>query len=370
MQRNGKKGEKGQGCEQFLNFYKLAWFPFTMFKNIPFRKICTVLVLIFLLSPLLALAELPNTVFVLYDASTKEPVSEVLLKVDLNGESKQYYIEKGKDLILNLEQGDYDVKVLANRAGTPGYDYYSSFSFTVSDSPQLKVAYLYPIGSLYGTVKDAVDNVILGAELQFECDEAFLAEYPKTSDGFGSFSLDAVPVGKCKVSAAYGKSIGMESVEIIEGSKTEINIKLEHSRVAGGWNYWWIAVGIILVLLILGGLGYYFRKKIFPKESGVHHTPKEATTESESKTGETPPVKIGQRGQDLLKTLRNNEKRIVLFLTEQEKPVHLSMIHYKTGLSKGSLSRNIDSLESKNIIETHMEGKVRKIKLSEWFLGE
>ena len=112
------------------------------------KKRYAVLVLILLLLPLLATAELPNTVLVLYDATTKEPVSEVLLKVDLTGESKQYYIEKGKDLILNLEQGEYDFKILANRAGTPGYDYYSSFSYAVSDTPQIKVAYLYPVGSL------------------------------------------------------------------------------------------------------------------------------------------------------------------------------------------------------------------------------
>ncbi|MEK6846534.1 MAG: hypothetical protein AABY26_07265 [Nanoarchaeota archaeon] len=332
------------------------------------KRIGAVLVLILLLLPLLATAELPNTVLVLYDAATKEPVSEVLLKVDLNEESRQYYIEKGKDLVLNLEKGDYEIKVLANRAGTAGYDYYSSLSLSANDSPQIEVVYLYPVGSLYGTVKDSLDNVIAGAELNFECDEAFLMEYPKTSDSFGSFSLDAVPVGKCRVSAMYGKNIGTGSVEVGKGSKTEINIKLDHSRITGGWNYWWIA-GVI-ILLVLAGLLYYFRKKIFPNdEKREHHTPKETSTESEP-AKETLPVKIGQRGQDLLKTLRDNEKKIVLFLAEQEKPVHLSLIHYKTGLSKGSLSRNIDSLESKNIIETHMEGKVRKIKLSEWFLRE
>lgn len=331
------------------------------------KRIGAVLVLILLLLPLLATAELPNTVLVLYDAATKEPVSEVLLKVEMNGDSKQYYIEKGKDLVLNLEKGDYEFNILANRAGTSGYDYYSSFSVMVGDTPQIEVVYLYPIGSLYGTVKDSLDNVVSGAELNFECDEAFLVEYPKVSDRFGAFSLDAVPIGKCQVSAMYGKNIGTGSVDVGKGSKSEVTIKLDHSRVAGGWNYWWI-VGVI-ILLILGGLGYYFRKKIFPKESEVHHVQKETSTENEPTT-ETLPVKIGQRGQDLLKTLRDNEKRIVLFLAEQDKPVHLSLIHYKTGLSKGSLSRNIDSLESKNIIETHMEGKVRKIKLSEWFLGE
>ena len=278
-------------------------------------------------------AEISNTVFVLYDASTKEPVSEVLLNVELNEENKQYYIEKGKDLILNLEQKDYEIKILANRQGTSGYDYYSSFSLETIDSSQIKVVYLYPVGSLYGTVKDSLDNVIFGAELNFECDEAFPVEYPKTSDSFGAFSL---------------------------------TIKLDHSRIKRGVNYFLIA-GIIVVL-VLAVLIYYFRKKIFPSKIEVYHAPKEASTEKEF-TIENLPVKFGQRGQDLIKTLRDNEKRIVLFLAEQEKPVHLSLIHYKTGLSKGSLSRNIDSLESKNIIETHMEGKVRKIRLSEWFLG-
>ena len=181
----------------------------------------------------------------------------------------------------------------------------------------------------------------------------------------------AVPAGKCQISAIYGRSIGTASVEVAFGSKSEVTIKLDRSRVEGGANYFLIA-GVV-ILLILVGLGYYFRKKIFPdserKESEVHRIQKEATTESKPKTGEVLPIKIGQRGEDLLKTLRDNEKKIVLFLAEQEKPVHLSLIHYKTGLSKGSLSRNIDSLESKNIIETHMEGKIRKIKLSEWFLG-
>ncbi len=325
--------------------------------------------LILLLLPLLAAAELPNTVFVLYDASTKEPVSEVLLKVELNGVAKQYYIERGKDLILNLEQGDYEFKILANRAGTSGYDYYSSFSLSASDAPQIKVVYLYPVGSLYGTVKDSLDNVVSGAELNFECDEAFSVEYPKASDSFGSFSLDAVPVGKCQVSAVYGKNIGTESVEIKEGSKSEVTIKLDHSRVTGGLSYLWIVV--VVVLLVLGGVIYYFRKKIFLSQSEVHHAKTETKEPIENREVKaTSSIKIGQRGQDLIKTLRDNEKKIVLFLAEQEKPVHLSLIHYKIGLSKGSLSRNIDSLESKNIIETHMEGKVRKIKLSEWFLGD
>lgn len=333
--------------------------------NTPFQRIITLLILIFLLLPLLTLADLPNTVLVLYDASTKEPVSEVLLKVEMNDESRQYYIEKGKDLILNLNPGDYEVKILANRQGTSGYDYYSSFSLSASENPQIKVVYLYPVGSLYGTVKDPLDNVISGAELNFECDEAFSVEYPKASDSFGSFSLDAIPIGKCQISAMSGKNIGTESVEITKGTKSEINIKLDHSRVTDGFSYLWI---MGMIVLVLGGVIYYFRKKIFPTKPEVHQIHTEPTKEIEVKT--IAPAKFGQRGQDLIKTLRDNEKKIVLFLAEQEKPVHLSLIHYKIGLSKGSLSRNIDSLESKNIIETHMEGKVRKIKLSEWFCGE
>ncbi|KKP54204.1 MAG: hypothetical protein UR46_C0029G0013, partial [Parcubacteria group bacterium GW2011_GWA1_33_6] len=56
-----------------------------------FQKFCLVYILSFLLSFLVLLpfteAEISNTVFVLYDASTKEPVSEVLLNVELNEEN-------------------------------------------------------------------------------------------------------------------------------------------------------------------------------------------------------------------------------------------------------------------------------------------
>ena len=77
---------------------------------------------------------------------------------------------------------------------------------------------------------------------------------------------------------------------------------------------------------------------------------------------------LGQRGKDIFKTLRKNEKAIIEFLVEEKESVYFSKIHYKTGLSKGSLSRNIKSLEDKNIIKTFKEGKIRKIMLSEWFL--
>ena len=77
---------------------------------------------------------------------------------------------------------------------------------------------------------------------------------------------------------------------------------------------------------------------------------------------------LEQRGKDLFKMFRKNEQAIVKFLIEQKEPVYFSKIHYNTGLSKGSLSRNIKSLEDKGIIKTFNEGRIRKIQLSGWFL--
>ena len=79
---------------------------------------------------------------------------------------------------------------------------------------------------------------------------------------------------------------------------------------------------------------------------------------------------LGKREKDIFKTLRDNEKKVVEFLIEQKEPVYFSKIHYKTGLSKGSLFRNLRSLENKDIDKTIKEGKVRKVSLSDWFLGK
>jgi len=329
------------------------------------KKICIIILLIIPL--VLAQEDSPNIILTFVDAISKEPIEETYVKLDLNGETSNYYLEKEETLRLNLVQGNYHLKILINDPNTEGNDYYGEVYLPVKNN-LVKVIYLYPGGSLSGFVKDKLDTVISNANLKFECNKVISIDYPTKADKFGSFSLDYVPEGRCKVYGSYSNSIGIEEINIQQGERTNINIKLDNVLITPEKKDYSIMIIALFIptLLILILLIVMFRSKIktlIKKEKKEDRDNKELPKEKEEGRQD-----LGQRGKDILKTLRDNEKKIVEFLLNQEEPTHLSKIHYKTGISKGALFRNLESLEKKNIIESIREGKVRKAKLSAWFL--
>ena len=320
-------------------------------------------VLLFLVAPVLA-EETPNTFLTLFDVVTKEPIDEVYVKAELNGQFSNYYLEGGDELRLSLQPGTYNLKLLVNAPQTDAYDYYGEASFSVGES-LVKVVYLYPVGSLSGFVKDRINNTISGASLKFECNGIFPVEFPGRTDKYGSFSIDAVPVGECVIRSSYSGSVGMKETKVERGSKTDVEIQLDHILIvphSSRSNEYLGVLVVVVVLVIIGALVY--RKKFMRKRKKEVKVIEQSEEEKQEEKG------LGQRGQDILRTLRANEKKIIEFLLEHKHPAHLSKIHYKTGLSKSSIFRNLRSLEHKKIIETFNEGRVRKAKLTGWFRGK
>lgn len=323
------------------------------------------------ISVVIAQNDSANVVLTFVDAVSKEPISDVYVKADLNGETTSYFLEKDQTLKLKLGSGEYRLKILINDPVTKGYDYYGETLLPVENN-LIKVIYLYPVGSLNGFVKDKLDTAIAGADLSFDCSKALSVNFPKKSDKFGSFSLDYVPIGKCKVYGSYRESLGAEEIEIKQGEKNFVEVKLDAVLIPPkSKNYSFFGLGIlIIILLIVGVLVYYFRRRTKSLEKREKREEKEIK-ELKKEIKEVRSLEdLGKREKDIFKTLRDNEKKIVEFLIEQKEPVYFSKIHYKTGLSKGSLFRNLRSLEEKEIVETVKEGKIRKIRLSEWFLGK
>jgi len=322
-----------------------------------FKKGVLYLVLILILvTPVLA--QEPNVILTLVDALSKEPIGNMFVEVSLNDEKTQHYLNEDETLKLSLAEDDYTLKLLVNNQATEGYDYYGEDYLQVKNN-FIKVIYLYPVGSLNGFVKDKLDNVISEAELKFECNRAIQIDYPKKADHFGSFSLDYLPIGNCKVYGSFDNKLGIIETEIKMGDNTYLEIKLDQVLVLPKkTNYFPLVILSILIVLTL--VLFFFKKK----------TTKNRNKEQKHQTKENSEAKqnLGRRGKDLYKTLRINEKKIVDFLTHHSGSIYLSKIHYKTGISKGSLFRNLESLERKNIVETVREGKIRKVKLTSWFL--
>tara|TARA_Y100000310_G_C20679123_1_gene814846 strand:+ start:130 stop:1119 length:990 start_codon:yes stop_codon:yes gene_type:complete len=327
-------------------------------------KTISLFLLVFIISANFVLAEDTPTVFLtLVDAVSKEIIGNVYVQLKVDNKITNYYLQKDENLKLNLKKGEYDITFLINDPKTSGNDYYGRTIISVEEKV-IKTIFLYPVGSLGGFVKDKLDNVISYADLKFECNNVFKVDYPKQTDNFGSFSLEYIPIGKCKILGNFNQALGSKELEIKKGSKNNVDINLNQIIISGKNQLIYIYYLIFSVLFLIFFLVLFkSRKKIkylLKKEKKEEKEIKELKKELE----------LGQRGKDIYQTLRGNEKKIVEFLLNQKEPIYLSKIHYKTGISKGSLFRNLESLEKKNIVETIREGKVRKTKLSAWFLGK
>jgi uncharacterized membrane protein len=324
------------------------------------RGVMYLVLLLMLIVPVLAQEE-PNVILTLVDATSNEPIENMFIDITLNTEKFQYYLNEDETLKLNLENGDYNFKVLVTDQKTEGYDYYGEDYLQVGSS-LIKIIYLYPVGSLNGFIKDKLDNVISEAELKFECNKAIQIDYPHKADHFGSFSLDYVPIGNCKVYGSFENNIGVKEIEVKKGDNNYVKIKLDQVLVFSKKTNE-LPLTLLSILAVLIFILLLFKKRIAKTVKSINKNQKQQTKEvSEKKQN------LGQRGKDLFQTLRVNEKKIVEFLTQHSGSTYLSKIHHKTGISKSSLFRNLESLERKNIVETAREGKIRKVKLTDWFL--
>jgi len=330
------------------------------------KRECIVLLLLML--PLVTAQEDSNLAVSFVDVISKEIISDAFVKVEADSQVSDYYLGKEETLRLNLKEGNYLLHFLINNPQTRGYDYYGVREISIKNS-QVQIVYLYPGGSLSGSVKDKVGTAISEADLKFDCNTAVSVDYPDKTDKFGSFSLDYVPIGVCKVYGSVEDDLGIKEIEIKPGVKNFIEINLDQTVTTPSKNNYLFFV-VIFAILIIFILLFSFRKKIKALTKKEKQEEKEVIVLKKEIKEIKSLEDLGQRGKDIFKTLRKNEKTIVEFLVEQKEPVYFSKIHYKTGLSKGSLSRNIKSLENKDLIKTFKEGKIRKIKLSEWFLGK
>jgi len=95
-----------------------------MFKRAGLTALFVIPLIILLFIPLTLAQNEPANVFLTFvDAASKEPISGVFVKVNLNDKVNSYFIEKDKTLKLHLKQDNYRLKLLINTPETEGYDY-------------------------------------------------------------------------------------------------------------------------------------------------------------------------------------------------------------------------------------------------------
>ncbi len=272
------------------------------------------------------------------DINTNEPINNITVYYTIDGQTSSQFVEDSLILKKNAE-----IIIKGYYPETPSIDYYIKTEI----DKDTDLVYLTPVGTLRGVVYDRLNNVVNKAELKFEC--TFETEFPKTTDKFGSFDIEFIPTGNCKIHAISKDYIGTQEIEITQGSINSIEIILDTNVMYSNPLVFPLII-LIIIAIIAVIIFFVVRRKLAKKE------PK--------------PVKSNKRINDITTTLSTKEKQIVNLLLENHNELSQALIRHNTGIARTTLSRILESLESKNIINIERMGKLVKVRLTPWLLGK
>lgn len=311
-----------------------------------------------------AIAQDENVLLSLKNINTYEPIDNVVVQVDIGRVSLTKHIGTGEKLELELDDGYYTLTLKIDEPDTPGKDYFKKQPIAVDNSLAEDV-YLFPVGSLRGMVKDIFDNVVGGAELRFECTNELGTELPERTNDFGSFVVDYIPAGSCKIFANLGEAVGFTEVQVQQGNITDIEISLDRTILSiPRKDYKVQALVIVLFIVAVVLLILKFRKKVKKPKKEVHKEVKVEEKKEESKEVRH------RRAEDIIATLNKKEKDVVEYILRKKEETAQANIRHNTGIPRTSLSRILASLEQKKIIKIRKVGKAVKVRLTDWFLGK
>ncbi|MEA1924351.1 MAG: helix-turn-helix domain-containing protein [Candidatus Altiarchaeota archaeon] len=258
------------------------------------------------------------------------------------------------NISLDIAPGRWLLVLKADNLSTEGKDFYEMTPFTYlnSSAPLFVSAYMKPVGSVVGEVVDGEGRVVVKAKVRFDCSSDYGVREDVETDSYGLFRGDWLPAGLCKISALYNNQVGSVDVTVEKGELKEVSIVLEKTTTSSITDY-----GLYLLLIFLAAaLLYLFYRK---ERKSSHRTVKE-----------TGPIEPSEGMLSVMETLKEEQKGIINALLEEGGEMKQVDICYKTSIPKASVSRYISYLESRKILETTRIGRLKEVKLSEWFLAQ
>lgn len=296
---------------------------------------------------------LHNLLINVIDARTGASIKDAHIRLYLSDGQQQVgtlrFVGDDGQMLIQLPTGTWRVTLKLDMTETPGKDYYSQFETLLSADREV-TAFMQPVGSITGEVIDAEDNLIPGALIKFECSGDYGEVQSLSTDSFGAFSAEWLPVGTCRISALSGK-VGSAQSEITHGQVSTVTVTLEKGLSNGESDITWIVILVLVILIAI--LSFLFIRK--KGSAVVKQEPKE--------------IKPDNRMADILSALDENERKIVELLMSKGGEHLQNKIARELNFPKSSLSRAIGGLEARNIITTEKLGRIKRVELSQWFLN-
>lgn len=313
------------------------------------------------------------------DVITAIPASITFINLDIGTRTSiTRFLDAEGTSRYQLRPGNWEIEIKADSQQTPEMDYYGKHLLYIDERVFVtnKSLYLTPVGALEGIVIDKSQNRISGAAMQFKCKSNGKIEYPKKTDEFGSFSVAAAPVGNCKITAAYQGKVGTEDVKIVQGELSNVVVNLDKSLVSSSTNLLYISVAIFILSALFVVFSYRYLKYKFQKQDSVaqpqhsHRRQEEKALSAEKEKKVFEEGQLNPRARDIMKTLKDTESKVAEFLLNNNFAATQAKIRNATYIPKTTLARVLQSLEEKKVLKIDKIGKMKKIMLTEWFLGK
>lgn len=296
------------------------------------------------------------------------------------------YLDKRGTVTYRISPGEWKLQIYADNLSTPELDYLGENTYIITEDlvTRGEILYVSPIGSIEIVVSDNAGKLVAGADVDVKCKS--FRETAKT-DRFGNYKADGLPTGDCKVSAAYNDLVGSSSIIVVQGGVNTAPVTLSKSIKTSWAAYIYYIIGGLLVLIVASGLYLLLRRRMKKqiKEEIIKGVKKSITRKEQKaapKSAKGPEHKevrekseekkegLNPRARDIMKTLNDKEQKIVNFLVQSNGKSTQAGIRNETGIPKTTLARLFMSLEAKKVIRVETIGKLKKVEITDWFLGK
>lgn len=324
---------------------------------------------------------------------TRELITDVHVLVELvpfgskaNISTLAYVGQQGQ-IHLRVDAGEYELALRADNAKTYGSDYFSQSKYQFYSNAN-KTVYLLSVGSLRGMVYSKGGMIVSGASVKADCGAVYSKPVEMITDSYGSYKFDDLRAGPCKLSAVMGNQTGNSDVEIRQGEIADSKITLEGTiekeakADENSFNYAYLLVGIAIIAAIAAE--YYFgiyvpnnKKEKIAKQAAKPKTELRKKVVEEKKAPiehhevkQTHGIAMPKKAPDILKTLGENECKIINLLCESGGHSTQAKIKNTLFIPKTTLARLFKSLEKKNIVEIKKSGRLKRVELTKWFCSD
>jgi|GEM_PF-5798223 len=307
------------------------------------------------------------------DSTTGEPLENLSLTLFFEGRESGLNSGRtgqGGTVVLALAYENISFRPQLDDDGTPLIDYPGiSLPAKIRDGKTFTI-FLKPAGAIRGRLLTESGKPLSGFAVRSKC--IFEGTKQTSTDETGTFEFKNVPVGDCMVSTVYEGKFRSVLINVTSGRYTRGDIKIEPR----GLDYYELgrAGAAFLFLALLAFFLFSFinlRKELRDKNKGEDD--EIVVVDLSDKTAQElwqprERVDVTKRMGDIMQTLPERQSKIVQLLIDNKGLLVSAELWHVLGMAKATMSRDLNSLESKKIVDTVHVGRNRKVRLTNWFL--